>query len=180
MVCETGDMVDDAAERAELTAFCVREHPRLVGALSLYCGDRDLAAELAQEALIRAVRDWGRVGQMAAPGAWVHRVAMNLAGSWFRRRGAERRAYGRLGPDETTVDGDIDHDASAVRHAVAGLPERQRRVVVLRFYLGMTVAQAADSLGISQEATAALTYRAVQALRARLGEDELEVASDAR
>jgi predicted RNA polymerase sigma factor len=36
-----------------LVAFCRHEHPRLVGTLSLYCGDADLAEELAQEVLCR-------------------------------------------------------------------------------------------------------------------------------
>jgi DNA-directed RNA polymerase specialized sigma24 family protein len=36
---------------SEFAAFCIKEHPRLVGALSLYCGDRVLAEELAQDAL---------------------------------------------------------------------------------------------------------------------------------
>lgn len=44
----------DTAAGAGLAEFCRREHPRLVGALSLYCGDSDVAEELAQEALIRA------------------------------------------------------------------------------------------------------------------------------
>ena len=34
----------------ELAGVCRAEHPRLVGALSLYCGDRDVGEERAQEA----------------------------------------------------------------------------------------------------------------------------------
>ncbi len=79
----------------ELDAFCRREHPRLVGALTLHCGDRWVAAELAQEALARVCADWPRVSRMQAPGAWVHRVAMNLCTSHFRRRTAERAARAR-------------------------------------------------------------------------------------
>src|SRR5918992_733978 len=80
----------------DLTAFCRREHPRLVGALSLYCGDLFLAEELAQEALARVCRDWSRVRRMDHPAAWAQRVAINLANSQFRRRAAERRARQRL------------------------------------------------------------------------------------
>lgn len=43
----------------DLAAFCEREYPRLVGTLSLYCGDVLLAEELAQEALARACSRWG-------------------------------------------------------------------------------------------------------------------------
>lgn len=73
---------------ADLAAFCRLEHPRLVGTLGLYTGDADLAEELAQDALLRACRDWDRVRTFAAPGAWVHRVAINLANSAFRSRAA--------------------------------------------------------------------------------------------
>ena len=43
--------------------FCVRVHPRLVGALGLRTGDAQLAEDLAQEALARAYRSWDVVQQ---------------------------------------------------------------------------------------------------------------------
>ena len=79
-------------EDAGLRDFCTAEYPRLLGTLTLYCNDRGVAEELAQEALARACVSWPKVRGMDAPGAWIHRVAMNLANSHFRRRGAERRA----------------------------------------------------------------------------------------
>jgi DNA-directed RNA polymerase specialized sigma24 family protein len=86
---------------SEFAAFCVEEHPRLVGALSLYCGDRAVAEELAQDALSRACRDWNKIRHLGSPGAWTHRVAINLANSYFRRAAAETRAKRRLqGADE--------------------------------------------------------------------------------
>lgn len=76
----------------ELAAFCQAEHRRLVGALSLYCQDRQVAEELAQDALLRVVTHWHRVRRLDHPSAWVYRVAINLANSYLRRRLAERRA----------------------------------------------------------------------------------------
>ena len=78
----------------DLARFCREQRPQLVGSLGLYCGDVGLAEELANEALARVCRDWNHVRDLERPGAWAHRVAMNLANSWFRRRGAERRAVG--------------------------------------------------------------------------------------
>lgn len=98
---------EDTAEGVTLAAFCRREYPRLVGALSLYCGDADVAEELAQEALIRAADRWPHVGQMDAPGAWVYRVGMNLCGSWFRRKRAERRANARVGAEPAAPGRDL-------------------------------------------------------------------------
>lgn len=148
-----------------LEVFCRREHPRLVGALSLYCGDVALAEEIAQEALYRACRRWSQVGDMAAPGAWVHRVAINLANSAYRRGRAERRARQRqVGPHH-----DVDLTAVlAVRQAVAALPKRQRAALVLRHYGGYSVAETAALLGVSGGAVKQLTHRAITTLREEL------------
>ena len=59
--------------------------------LALYVGDRGLAEELAQEALIRLCQHWPRVRRMERPGGWLTRVAMNLARSSWRRRAAEHQ-----------------------------------------------------------------------------------------
>jgi RNA polymerase sigma factor (sigma-70 family) len=155
----------------ELVEFCRREHPRLVGALSLYCGDPDLAAEIAHDTLIRVVADWPRIRAMAAPGAWAHRVGMNLDSSWYRRRAAERRALERHAARGEHTDPDAA-DAVAVRQAVAALPDRQRRMVVLRFYAGLSLAEACAAVGVTEAAGAALTHRAVTALRGRIRDVE--------
>src|ERR687892_2759366 len=80
----------------ELFAMCQEEHPRLVGLLGLYCGDHDVAEDLAQEALIRLCRDWRRVRKLHAPERWLRRVAINLAHSHYRRKTIERRALSLL------------------------------------------------------------------------------------
>src|SRR5688500_17429750 len=59
-----------AADEEVFAEFCRREHQRLVGALGLYCGDFDLAEELAQEALARVWRDWATVQRKDSPAAW--------------------------------------------------------------------------------------------------------------
>lgn len=151
---------------SEQAAFCRREHPRLVGALTLYSGDRGLAEELAQEALARACRAWPRVAAMAAPGAWVHRVAINLAKRHFRRQrlwqAVLRRHAGRA-PDDHH-----DEDVAAtlaVRAAVAALPPRQRTALVLRYYSDLPVAEVAAAMGCAPGTVKALTHKAVARLR---------------
>lgn len=150
-----------------VSAFCAREWPRLVGALGLYTGDAALAEELAQEALTRACRDWGRVSGMEAPGAWVHRVAMNLAKSHFRRWRARRRAEARLGGDlpRTSLEPEMA-DVLTVRAAVAGLSPRRRAAVVLRFYLGYSTAETAVALGVAPATVRSLIHRALADLHA--------------
>lgn len=156
-----------------LEGFVAREHPRLVGALGLYTGDRLLAEELAQEALARACRDWERLAAMSVPGAYVHRVAINLANSWFRRRRAERRALERAGGPADRVHRDpCAGDAVAVREAVAVLAPKRRTVVVLCFFLGYSSAEAADVMGVRPATVRSLVHRAKQDLAAALDDVE--------
>jgi RNA polymerase sigma-70 factor (ECF subfamily) len=154
-----------------LDAFCHGVHPALVGSLTLYVGDRELARELAQETLARVCQHWSRVQRMDAPQAWAHRVAMNLANSWFRRRKAERAAVARMGglrqSDDTGETGDGRHrgDVLAVRAAVAALPKRQRAALILRYYRDLSVEQAAAELGCRPGTVKALTSQAIASLR---------------
>ncbi len=76
-------------------AFCADVQRRLLGSMVLYCGDRMLAEEITQEALVRALERWSRVSRMASPEAWVYKTALNLARSTFHRRLLERRANAR-------------------------------------------------------------------------------------
>lgn len=155
---------------ADLEAFCRREYPQLVGTLTMYCGDVHLAEELAQEALTRACERWSEVGDMAAPGAWVHRVAINGANSYWRRMRAARRARDHL--QAQTVDAAHERDVAgdvALRDAVAELPDRQRAAVVLRYVAGLTAADTARALDTTDQAVRNLTHRATRTLRDRLG-----------
>lgn len=161
---------------AAFDAFVHGEYQRLVRALALYCGDVSVAEELAQDAFARAYQRWSQVGAMARPDAWVHRVAFNLARSWFRRRYAEHRAYARQGPPEERSDPPDSADGVAVRDAVAGLPDRQREAIVHRYFLGRSVIETAEVLGVSQGAVKAATFKAMAALRSAMGAgiDEFE------
>lgn len=156
----------DEDSRASLDAFCRAEHSRLVGTLTLYTGDRAVAHELAQEALARACAQWSAVRRMDAPGAWVHRVAINLATSAFRRRRAERAAVTRLGGRREALDVPETSDVLAVRRAVADLPPRMRTALVLRYYSDLSVDQAAEAMGCRPGTVTSLTSKALTALRA--------------
>lgn len=154
------------AEDPALVVFCREVHPRLVGSLTLYCGSRAVAEELAQEALVRVWNRWEAVRELDAPGGWAHTVAFNLARSWFRRRAAEHRANARVGATREEPPVGLDPgEVLALRQAVAALPERQRAVVALRFWSGLSVRETAAALGCAEGTVKSLTSRAVDALR---------------
>lgn len=150
----------------ELAEFCRAEYRRLVGSLSLYCRDRYLAEELAQDALVRVVSNWSAVRQLGSPSGWAHRVAFNLANSYLRRRLAERRASRRLSARTAVHQPDPDTStAVAVRAAVAALPRRQRAVIVLRYFADLSVREVSELLGCPEGTVKTLTARALTALR---------------
>lgn len=161
--------------------FCRREYPRLVGALSGHVGDVMVAEELAQEALVRVVDRWRRVSRMRSPSGFVHRIATNLATSHLRRRAAERRARRRLAAGATTVWRDEDTaGAVALRRALAELPEGQRRALLLRHAGGLSVAETAEAMEISEQAVRSRCARGVERLRSRLASDEVASESGGR
>lgn len=164
----------DALPARAFDAFVAAEYDQLVRATSLIVGDRWVAQELVQDALGKAWVRWDRVGCMAAPGGWVQRVASNGARSVFRRRAAERRALRRHGVEPPTAPVE-SATVLAVREALLALPHRQREAVVHRYYLGRTVAETAEVLGVSQGATTQLTYRASQRLRELLRPDDIPI-----
>ena len=159
--------------------LCAAIGPRLVGSLTLFCGDRALAEELAQEALARAYERWPRVSTMESPAAWTYRVAFNLARSAARRRAAERRASRRLATELQLPLPDAAA-AIAVREAVLALPPRQRAAIVARYFGQLSVAESAAALGCAEGTVRALTAQAVAALRrSGLIDVDEEVTTDA-
>lgn len=147
-----------------LASVCEREHPVLVGALGLYLGDRVEAEDIAQEALVRLVQRWPLDG-VENPGAWVMRVAFNLATSSFRRRSSQRRAMDRLAVRRRADDPADTAEVLTVRRAVLGLPDRQRHAVVLRYFGDLSVRETARQLGCPEGTVKTLVYQAIKSLR---------------
>ena len=157
------------AAEEDFAVFCAAEMPRLVGAVGLYCGDAHVAEEIAQEALATVWRKWRTVSASAAPGAYAHRTAINLANSYYRRKRAERRAAAAAASGtRTVVDPDVG-DRLAVRRALGTLSPRQRAVLVLRYYLGYTVEETAQALGIAPGTVMSSSLRGLERMRRSLG-----------
>lgn len=150
----------------DLADFYRREFPQVVGTLSLYVGSQGVAEELAQEAFVRVCERWESVAAMDSPGGWLHRVAINLANSRFRRRSAERRALRRANLDtQFRAEEGASPDALAVRQALGRLPASERAALVLRFFAGYSVADTAAVLGSAEGSVKTWTHRGLGRLR---------------
>jgi RNA polymerase sigma-70 factor (sigma-E family) len=138
--------------------------------------DRGLAEDVVQEVLIRAHQRWAQIGALEHPEAYVRRMVVNEFLSW-RRKWARYVPQADIEPlmSQTTQP---DHaDAQAERATllaeVAKLPRRQRAVLVLRYYEGLSDAQIADVLGCAETTVRGYAFRALAALRVELTSAEL-------
>lgn len=152
----------DAFER-----LCRDEYPRIVRAAYLITGDREEAADVAQEAFARAYERWKTVAALDRPGAWVQRVAVNLSISWRRRR----KWVSREPLPEVEAPAEDRNAALEVIDALRFLTPAQRAAVVLRYYADQSVEDTAKALGKKPGTVRALTSQGVARLREFLSEE---------
>lgn len=121
------------------------------------------AEDAVQEAYTKALAAWDAVAVHENPTAWVARVALNQATSWWRRGSRELRdpPDRAAAPDERPID-------DAIARIVWRLPRRQRQVVALRILLDQSTKQTAQLLGLSPGTVKAHLHRALSALRVAL------------
>ena len=176
--------VDDLVDRArngDQAAFSelVRIHQHEVFTLALrLVGDRTLAADVAQEAMVRAWKAIGRFRGDAAFGTWLHRITVNAA--WTQKTRAKRHQSQDLDlvaeQPETDVRaspeiaGERAELRSVLKAALNRLPEQQRAVVVLKDIYGWSHKDISDSLSISVTAAKVRLHRAHLRLRDLLKE----------
>ncbi len=161
-----------SGDRAAFAAL-VREHGNEVYTLARrLVGDPHLAADVAQETLIRAWKALPNFRGDAALSTWLHRITVNTA--WTHKKRARR--HGGLSLDEVAeseapmsaehpeMAGEILELRGRLRSALDALPEAQRQVVVLKDVYDWSHAEIAEAMGISVSATKVRLHRA----RARL------------
>jgi RNA polymerase sigma-70 factor (sigma-E family) len=152
--------------------FTAARLPALLRYAMLLSGDRELARDLVQEVLARALVKWGRIGTIEEPYAYVRRMVTNEFLSWRRRR--------KL----TTVPLDEAHEATTpepetpddLRALLARLPGRQRAVLVLRYYEDLTDDEIAAALGCRVGTVRGYASRGLAALRIELATNTNEEA----
>lgn len=143
-----------------------------------FIGDADEALDLTQEAFVAAHQALARYDPNRSMQAWLTTIAVNKCRDWARKR-AVRRFFSFAAPldeqAETIADDQVAIDDAAadrqelakVTRAIATLPMNLKEPLVLRTIEGLSQAETADVLGISQKAVETRLYRA----RARLAEN---------
>ncbi len=118
----------------------------LVRALAVAAG-REEAADAVQDAFLEAHRRWARIRAYDRPEAWVRRVAVNRLTDGHRRRVGRDRAVASAGVVDRS---DLEPADLDLRDAVRGLPDGQRLAVCLHYLAGLSVADVAETLGVTE------------------------------
>lgn len=169
------------ARRGEAAAYeeLVRMHQSIAFRVALVnAGDRADAEEAVQDAFVKAYRALGRFRHGAPFRPWLLRIVANEARN--RRRSAGRRAALPLGEVGAAAPGDAAPSPEAtvlsaerrgeLLDALARLDERDRDVLVHRYLLELDERETAHALGVRRGTVKSRTSRALERLRAALGE----------
>jgi RNA polymerase sigma factor (sigma-70 family) len=157
------------------------EFPRVVAALVGFVGDIGLAEELAQDALVDALRQWPCEGTPRNPGAWLTTVGKRKAVDLFRRNRTLEAKYAQLSRELQAAvpedeDGGFGIDVSPSEdipddrlrlifvacHPV--LPVQARVALTLRLVGGLTVPEIARAYVVPEPTVAQRIVRAKKAI----------------
>lgn len=153
---------------ADYENFVRAQLPRLLRYAAMLTGEREQAADLVQDVLVKVYRRWSRISDADHPDRYVLRMVTNGYLSW-RHRSARLVVAGEV-PDQVRP-GDFASD-HALREdmwqRLARLPRRQRAVVVLRYYEQLPDSEIADLLGCAKATVRAHAHKALTTLRTGL------------
>lgn len=127
------------------------------------CGDWHRAEDLLQTALTKLYVAWPRIRHEGGEEAYVRQI-MVRANIDESRRPWRRERPSEVLPDTAAEGGTQVEERSALFEALQGLPEQQRKVVVLRHWLGLSVRETATELRISEGTVKSHSSRGLAAL----------------
>ena len=160
---------------AAYVEFVTARQDRLLRIAYAVCGDANRAEDVLQEALVKLYLAWPRVRKEGSEEAYARRIIVRADLDDRRRPWRRKRVL--------VPDGDLERVAartalgteerSALFDALQELPPMQRRTVVLRHWLGLSIEETAAELGISIGTVKSHSSRAVAALRGLLAEEQV-------
>ncbi len=164
---ERSGLVERVSADDAVTSLYAAHYRSLVRLSALLLGESGLAEEVVQDAFVAMHGKWGRLRDPDKAAAYLRQAVVNRSRSALRRRGVEER-HRYLADDpgpsaEVSALSTLQRDA--VMTALRALPQRQREVLVLRYYADLSEAQIAATMGISQGAVKSHASRGMVALR---------------
>jgi RNA polymerase sigma-70 factor, ECF subfamily len=155
---------------------------RLDTAARLILRDAELARDAVQEATLRAWRNLRGLRDPSRFDAWLHRLTVNACLDIARQR-RSRVIEIELTPlhDAPVQDPSSQvTDAMYIERMLSALDPSQRAVVVLHYYLDLSLPETAGALGIPVGTAKSRLNRALEAMRIKVADDELSISSAPR
>jgi RNA polymerase sigma-70 factor (sigma-E family) len=159
----------DEAAYVEYVASRQRHLLRVAYAL---CGEWSRAEDLLQTALAKLYVAWPGVHRDGREDAYVRQILVRSSIDAHRRGwvSRERSGLGDVDPGVPDATAAVD-DRSVLFAALQSLPEMQRKTVVLRHWLGLSVEETATELGITAGTVKSHTARGLARLQDTLASD---------
>ncbi|SCE93543.1 SigE family RNA polymerase sigma factor [Micromonospora chokoriensis] len=144
--------------------------PALVRLARLLTGDAHRAEDLTQEVLSQAYVQWRRIARADRPDVYVRRMLVNANNSWWRRRSSRELVVDTFAdrPHRGDLGGEAA-DRDEMWRLILDLPDRQRAVLVLRYYEDLDDTTIAQILDCSPVTVRTHAMRALANLRERCG-----------
>jgi RNA polymerase sigma-70 factor (sigma-E family) len=155
---------------ADFESWMTARQHKLLRTAYLLTGDVHAAEDLTQTTLAKVYLAWDRVSAAESIDAYARKIMVNEHTSTWRRLWRHREVVSDTSAHDVPVAAQqYDGVGAALWDAVTALPERQRAVVVLRYYEQLSEKEAADALGVSVGTVKSQSSRALDTLRSRLG-----------
>jgi len=152
---------------AEFTQFVAARQGHLRRVAYALCGDRHRAEDLLQTALTKLYVAWPRIAHDGHEEAYVRRILVRANIDESRRPWRRERVTDVLGDQPTPEELPVE-ERSALFDALQALPVQQRKVVILRHWLGLSVRETAVELGLSEGTVKSHSHRGLTALEGSL------------
>jgi RNA polymerase sigma-70 factor (ECF subfamily) len=136
--------------------------------------DRNLAEDLTQETMIRAIQRIGQFGGRARFSTWLIAIATNLYMDWLRKQKRERRLEADaiqsalLAPASEGETG--SGEVAALMERLQELPRDVALPVILKHYYGYTYEEIAGMMGIPEGTVKSRIFNGIRSLRRGLGD----------
>lgn len=160
---------------ADFSAWMAIRQPGLHRTAYLLAGDHHTAEDLVAATLAKVYLAWPRIERRESVDGYARRVLVNEHNSLWRRPWKRREVTHDAVPDTVgTHDRYDEGEGRALWELVQTLPRKQRAVIVLRYYDGLSEAEIAEVLGISPGTVKSQASRAMAALRRHAAERGIE------
>jgi RNA polymerase sigma-70 factor (ECF subfamily) len=156
-----------AGDQAAFTALFEQYHAQILNYVNRMVNDRALAEDLTQDTFVKAWNALGGTRDDLAFKPWLYRIATNTAISHLRRRklvqwipfvGGDEDLH----PSSESVEGTVTRSLD-IDQAMKKLPKHYVSVLLLRHYQGLSLAETASALDITENAAKLRLFRARKA-----------------